>query len=294
MCDFHSVVINRNGDLHHIAINSHSEAVVDAGWRENMSLSRPTFWEFEWDCRGPMPARFWRGDPPPDIIEIAQRHYAQVAKAIRTGELTHRLRQPNYSDVRIKVAKQTVNPDLLAELAEDIDKDVRATVASSTFLYYETFHKLAKDSSSTVTTALAHNQQTPADVLAILSDSLDALTRYAVALNPATSVEILVKLSTDDAEAIRGNIAGHFRTPVDVLTKLASDAGDHVRYWVARNSNTPPEILEKLANDPIWAVRCNAAYNPNVPQAALERLMKSACKRIALIAESMLQARQSV
>ena len=58
MCDFHSIVVRRDGAKAHVASNSHSGAVSAAGWRENGQMADMRgkyFVECEWNGTGPYP-----------------------------------------------------------------------------------------------------------------------------------------------------------------------------------------------------------------------------------------------
>jgi hypothetical protein len=60
MCDFHSIIVRRDGAKAHVMTNSHSGAVKAAGWRENDQMTDfsergPFFTECEWSGVGEYP-----------------------------------------------------------------------------------------------------------------------------------------------------------------------------------------------------------------------------------------------
>ena len=58
MCDFHSIIVRRDGAKAHVMTNSHSQAVEHANWRENdrmADMRGPFFVECEWGGIGEYP-----------------------------------------------------------------------------------------------------------------------------------------------------------------------------------------------------------------------------------------------
>lgn len=58
MCDFHSIIVRRDGAKAHVMTNSHSGAVEAAKWRENDQMADmrgPFFVECEWGGNGEYP-----------------------------------------------------------------------------------------------------------------------------------------------------------------------------------------------------------------------------------------------
>ena len=112
MCDFHSIVINRNGDIAHVPGNSHSGAIAAAGWPENTVTSdmhgKNRFIEMEWDGKRPMPewggafARF-TGDYTQSQRKAGERHYAKLAAYLAGDDKDAKyFDQPEYLDVRLR------------------------------------------------------------------------------------------------------------------------------------------------------------------------------------------------
>ena len=147
------------------------------------------------------------------------------------------------------------SPEMLEELAENEDKDVRETVAENPKTPVELLKKLAGDRDLVVRHNVALNTSTPVDILMKLAEDEEKWVRFAVARNPNAPAEALKKLAEDENWRVRRAVAENSRTPVGVLTKLAEDEVRDVRRAVAENSRTPVGVLRKLAEDKDSAVR---------------------------------------
>ena len=124
------------------------------------------------------------------------------------------------------------SPEMIEELAEDEDKDVRKEVAYNPKTPVEVLRKLAGDENEHVRWGAIRNPNTPADILRELAEDKDERMRYEVSRNP--------------------------NTPIDILRKLADDEDRNVRKGVAENPNTPVDILRKLIEDQYLIVRVSA------------------------------------
>lgn len=148
MCDFHSVIIDRNGKIGHKPSNSHSGIARELGWAENTN-SRVNFWEAEWDGQGSMPANLVQArleQPPEAVIEAAKWHYELLAETLRTGTIHKRFQSDDYADVHRRVANNpNTTPETLAVLASDSDRYVRCYVAGKPNTTPETLAALASD-----------------------------------------------------------------------------------------------------------------------------------------------------
>ncbi len=114
---------------------------------------------------------------------------------------------------------------------------------------------------------LAHNANTPASILSLLSEDKDEQVRSAVAINKNASAEILSKLAGDLSRNVRQVVADNPNTPAQCLAQLAlakeividfgreRDMCEIIRSSVARNPNSPEDVLVKLAEDPSEYVR---------------------------------------
>jgi hypothetical protein len=119
---------------------------------------------------------------------------------------------------------------------------------------------------------LAHNPNTPVELLKILATDKYSWVRYWVAKHPNTHVETLKVLATYNHYSVRSWVAKHPNTPVEILKVLATDENWNVRSGVAQNPNTPVETLKVLATDEDYSVRCWVAVNPNTPVEILKVL----------------------
>ena len=158
---------------------------------------------------------------------------------------------------------QNASPEMLEELAEDEDWQVRYGVAE--------------------------NPKTPVEVLMKIAEDKNGNVRYELARNPNTRVEILRKLADDKKWDVRCQVAHNRSTPVEVLWKLADDKDLNVRYEVAMNLNTPNEVLMKLAEDKEWDVRTGVARNSHTPAEILWKLAEDENAYVRKSAESQLQ-----
>ena len=183
------------------------------------------------------------------------------------------------------------SPEMIEELAEDEDKDVRKEVAKNPNTPVDILRKLAGDGDRFVKNAVLKNPNTPVDILRKLAGDGDWEVREEVAENPRTPAEVLKKLVEDENWEVRFAVASNPRTPVDILTKLAEDEDAGVRRGVAYNHNTPVDILRKLADDEYWDVRCAVAENPNTPVDILRKLVKDQYLIVRISADSQLRKR---
>ena len=90
------------------------------------------------------------------------------------------------------------SPEMIEELIEDEDWNVRYGVAVNSNAPTEVLRKLAEDDESTVRTAVARNPRTPVDILMTLAGDESGLVKMEVAENPSTPVDILTKLAGDE------------------------------------------------------------------------------------------------
>ena len=139
----------------------------------------------------------------------------------------------------LKLAINSTDPKVLAQLANDEDRVVRRCVAS--------------------------NLNTPASVLAHLAnvDKWDVVS--IVVENPNTPVDILEQVAND--KNLNNNLdvtlglAQNPNTPADILAQLATIRNPNVRKCVVQNPNTPADVLAQLANDD--AKSDGGRYEPN-------------------------------
>jgi hypothetical protein len=98
ICDFHSIVVRRDGAIAHVLNNSHSGAVKSAGWTENDTISlhgKARFIECEWDGRGEFPG----------FDNIKKSHCTDWTKAQQTAVESHYSKLASYLNGDDKHAK---------------------------------------------------------------------------------------------------------------------------------------------------------------------------------------------
>ena len=164
------------------------------------------------------------------------------------------------------------SPEMIEELAENEDWQVRKEVANNPKAPAEVLRKLVEDENKSVKYKVINNPSTPVDILKKLADDKDKGVRKEVTKNPSIPVVILKKLAEDEDASVREKVAMNPRTPAEFLKKLAEDEDWYVRYEATRNLSTPVDILRKLAEDEEWHVRYEVAINPNTPVDILRKL----------------------
>ena len=92
----------------------------------------------------------------------------------------------------------STSPEMIEELAEDEDDDVRGEVAKHPRTPAEALRKLAEDGGMWVRSAVSRNPSTPVEALRKLAGDGDKYVREGVAKNPRTPVEVLRKLAEDE------------------------------------------------------------------------------------------------
>jgi WD40 repeat protein len=132
-----------------------------------------------------------------------------------------------------------------------LSREQRMKVASDIYTRGEILSELANDRDPDVRRAVAGNRNTPISILDRLANDEDLDVRRAIAGNRSTPPEILEILARDMAYAVRIALAGNPNTPIWILKQLAKDANDDVRRAVADNPNTPVEIPEELETEEI-------------------------------------------
>ncbi len=171
--------------------------------------------------------------PPELLIRLVHDEHDSVSRAacmnmhipvetlteLARGELRHRLR----------VAQHTLTPaEIITQLAQDQDRDVRRAIARRADLPFEALCMLAIDSE--VAGYLLH---APAQ-------RLEPAAMYALAHVPKLCIE--------------AHIAEDTRTDGDKLAELARHENEHIRLLVAHNPNTPLHVIVALCDDGSTAV----------------------------------------
>ena len=103
-----------------------------------------------------------------------------------------------YGKINLLENKNTF-PEIIDELVDNEDKDVKKEVVRNSRTPVEVLRKLAEDKDSEVRWEVARNPNTPVDILRKLAENdKDADVRKGVAMNPKTPVDILTKLTEDE------------------------------------------------------------------------------------------------
>ncbi|MGL5383484.1 MAG: hypothetical protein ACRDCC_08370 [Culicoidibacterales bacterium] len=164
------------------------------------------------------------------------------------------------SDVYLDIAKEL-------SLDEDRDRDFLDFDKYFNRLTEETYDKYDSEIFK-----IAVDDQTPSEILMLLTSDDNWETRKEIILNKNCTVEILEKLSNDCEEEVRCVVLRHLNCPVEILEKLSNDYDEEVRCGVSRHPNCPVEILEKLSNDCEKGVRYALTENENCTVEILEKL----------------------
>lgn len=154
--------------------------------------------------------------------------------------------------------------DVLVELAQVRDPEVRAEVAKSAVATPAILEALALDPEDSVRLTVARNAKTPVDVLQSLLSDVSSNVRIAALSNEASPVNARAAAARDTEPKVRQRLAALTDTSVDVLRELTQDQEAAVRMAVAYNLDTPPELLAKLAEDPDAEVRLAVALGTGV------------------------------
>lgn len=124
MCDFHSIVVRKDGTKAHIAKNSHSGAVATAKWRENQPNRDEFFVEAEWSGEGTYPGAdsISRNALNEKQRKVIDAHYGALAKLLDDpAEHAERVlfgrgifAGEEYADVRFQVLMHSKCPKRIA------------------------------------------------------------------------------------------------------------------------------------------------------------------------------------
>lgn len=202
---------------------------------------------------------------------------------------------------RVIIAREISAPDILVELANDEENEVKFEVAMNSNTPGNIISEFAHSENAKLRYAVAKNENATPEILSLLSeddsweeresshkkamekarrDSDRRLEEATEGCTPWFADEILytefempptVKIPYNDFN-VRRLVAGHKNTLVETLTKLAKDEDEEVRWQVAKNSKTAPNVLEELSRDSMRTVRRAVAQNDNTSLTILERL----------------------
>ena len=183
-----------------------------------------------------------------------------------------------HEDPRDDMYNVAVDPNapvnLVKELSESPDLDMRVAVAERPDLAEEIMLNLAKDPEACVREMLAENPALPEAILEILAADPEAAVRVVVAKRHDLSEEILKRLIHDPEAAVRVATADRedrAELPEKLQLKLVEDEESRVRWELALWA-TSEECLRILSNDIDAKVRAAVAVNPNASEAILTKL----------------------
>lgn len=129
------------------------------------------------------------------------------------------------SVMRLVARHPNVSQNALVHLARSPDTYVRGDVVLNSKTPVSTLRKLAlaPNQDLQIQMGLAHNANTPPDVLSELAGSDSEYTRSAVARNPSTPIDTLEALARDPEPLVRGDVILNASTPVEAIAGLVGD-----------------------------------------------------------------------
>lgn len=187
-----------------------------------------------------------------DLIRLAEYPDSLVQRAVaqnkkRYPEVINLLVYSKYSVVKVQIAQDTTNCDILDILSNDSDYLVRQAVAINPKTRLKTLISLAEDEEAAVKIMMANCKKIKREVRFKLMNDPDYRVRNAIATRDDCTAEFLheMAIKENDITVIK-NIARNHKTKgetLDVLVKKSPDA------WiaVAENPNTFRTTLDVLA-----------------------------------------------
>ena len=224
-------------------------------------------------------------------------------------------------DAQLDLVMDTnLDPDLLDDLADSTDWEVRVAVAAHPNTSAKTLDKLASATTDMAAhSIIAQHPHTSAETLKKLAQDNDVHVLYGILNNPNCTQEIITMLWDNGDDWIRRNII-RFATDPDFLDSLIPDATSDQLFEICKNSNTSSQTLhtllvmdiqdkfvrraiashwataaqdlEVLANDNDWGVLNNLIENTHTPTSALTTIANSSVyPQIAKYAQHVLEQR---
>ena len=191
----------------------------------------------------------------------------------------------NLEQARQIAQNENTASELLAELANSEDCQVRKAVAANPNTPVKVLKKLGSEFPEEIT-------NNPIFSLLLLEKPNSKFIRLSLARSSTTEAETLERLAELEEEDILCAIACNYSTPVHLLEQLASREQTYTEYGerlitkvpacIAANPHTPPRILDKLANHNDSYVRQVVAENKNTLPTTLEKLAYKNNKHILL------------
>ncbi len=140
---------------------------------------------------------------------------------------------------------------------------------------------------------LAEQTKSPERLQELASSGWGQVRLY-VAWNDNTPLEVLLLLSEDESADVRSHVAKNSKSTPEMLLFFSKDESHYVRHKVALNVKTPPEALTSLAKDPNESVRRGLLLNIRVPLEALSILIMDENQAIRYDAHTILNKRKKV
>lgn len=182
------------------------------------------------------------------------------------------------------------NRESLRELLSESVKGVREPSPTDYIPYVVAAHHdpefaydyFEKDASTAVRVALAHDEDTPTEVLERLSQDRNYCVRTELRENLAVGAEVREALTKehDLYDSMRPTFGWRHDPHLteeerqEILKRFATDEDDSAREYAARQTQSL-SLLRKLSEDPDRDVRAAAAHNPRMPSAQLERMAEA-------------------
>lgn len=168
-----------------------------------------------------------------------------------------------------------IDPDTLAELAQDSDWRVRAAVAENPAAAGVLLEELAGLDVFETRQRVAGHPQTPAATLEQLAEEPDIRIRVEIARNPGTPASLLRQLALDGSSAVREFVSAHpALTQADRDWLTAAGTTPDLQQFIEPDPALDEASLEELAAAGGWGQRL-AARHPATPSRILAVLVTS-------------------
>ena len=231
-------------------------------------------------------------------------NYNEYLVSMNTGistETLHRLARSSDPAVRANTAGWHSDPDVLHELVNDGNPQIRAMSARNPSISVEDLRTLALDDNPGVLAAVVSNHSTPTTSISEALNTMRAQVRTAeprfrkefrqdaarvfaeAARNPSTPPDAIRRALKNDPSSKRLQRDGA-NLPWRTRVNLVNDE-DRIRSAIAVNPSTPTDLLDELSHPDM--THCSLAKplasNPSTGDEALRRIAESSDPRILLI-----------
>lgn len=206
-------------------------------------------------------------DSQESVCETTLKHLYQnfIFKDNASPDVLTQLADTNNWQVKISVARHINTPsDTLEKLSNDSD-DIRQVVATNSSISSTTLEKLLQDVNKQVRAAALKSTKLPQSLLKELKELQ----------NPHINSNTLIKLSNSKWVVIRERVALHTETPIKILKHLANDNHNAVPIAVAHNPDIhySQQLLNKLITSKTPEIVLAVVSNPNTPIDVLKEIM---------------------